>query len=276
MPAQDYPDWMISLGQTQEQYDIAGPVTLGVHPTLYFPADVNGFYQSPMSGYQSYEVTFTIAGSASSTTPFTQVNFAWFADPVGVTQLAEEIWSIGIPSGSGVTVYGSGPVKAAYLQICLINQDASFTQTLTNFVMVLNTRSYPAGYPDWHTVKTSSAIPGYTSPTAGNIFDGVLGYWTGSVPASGTVSLMGSLFNGAVQVGVSVSGTSPELQVQPEAYIAGYGIVNIDQFFVVGTNANSESWTTNWPRCPVIMKLTNNSATNSVTYGITAIAAPTT
>ena len=261
------------LGNPIQQYDTAGPVTIAAHPSVETVTDVNGKAQSPMSGYLSYDMSFALEGNASSAGPFCEVIFSWYADSAGANLLYEEVWVIPMSSGTASTVWGTGPVRGAYLQVVMISQDATYTATLTNFLLYGNSRPAPESTADWRMNLNGATVPGFTTPSAGRNFDGMIGYFSGTLAASDTVSLMCSLAFGQLFMGVECSGTSPALTVQPQAFLAGSGQVITGQSATY--DASPGSLYVNAIRSPTILALTNTNAADSVTYKIALVAVKT-
>ena len=230
---------------------------------------------TPMGGYLAYDVSIGQTCNASSGAPFITYRLDWFADNSTNYLMWQEYWTI--PSASNLELFswGTGPVRGAYLQVAVTNEDGTYSNEINSFVMYGNSRPAPEATSDWRsTVISSRNIPGYTVPTSGLSADGVLGAFSGSLSAGLSRNLIASGYFGQCLLGFTVAGTSPSLTVQPAAYLTGHGITDIDQYYVPGPTALGGSAPINLPRSPLILQLTNNNASNSVTYAISAVTVP--
>jgi len=229
-----------------------------------------------MAGYLSYDIAITVSPNASSAAPFLTVRLAWYAQSGGTILLYDEQWTVPASTASGgMLVCGTGPVRGAYLQITVTNEDGTYAQTLNTLYLYGNSRPAPEPEPDWRNTTITAAVPGYTVAAGGGNTDGIIGFFTATLAASGTATLLCGLYNGPALVAVIVAGTSPDLLVQPQWYLSGFGLRRLDQSYNIGTEALSESFTVNCPRSPLVLSLTNDNASDSVTYVITVVAAPT-
>jgi len=226
-----------------------------------------------MGNYLSYDLFTDPACNAASTAPFLTFDLWWYLDSGGNFLSYAERWTV--PTGTANEPYtlGTGPVRGAYLKVSVSNEDATYAQTIGKFKLYGNSRPAPEPVSDWQTVFNAATIPGFTHAAAGDTRDGLVGYWTGTLAASGTVKLIAGLKFGQLFLGVIASGTSPALLVQPQAYIHGNGLLDTGQSATY--NANPGSLYVNNPRSPAVLALTNTNASNSVTYTIALVAVKT-
>ena len=238
-------------------------------------ADDAGSDYASVSEYLSYDAWIQASCTSGSAAPFLTFFIYWYATAAASFPLWIEKWTCPFGTSLAPQVIATGPIRGAYMAIGVTNEDASNAFTINKLKVYGNSRPAPEPEPDWRNTLIASAVPGFTVPSAGANTDGVVGYFTGTLAASATASLLCGLYNGPLLISVTVSGTSPDLAVAPQCYISGTGLKSIYQVLNVGTEADSQSFTLNAPRSPVVLALTNDNASDSVTYTITAVAAPT-
>jgi hypothetical protein len=227
-----------------------------------------------MGGYLSYDVAITPKNTGSATTPFVTMTLSWYGDAAGSVLIYQEMWTVPAASSGAYYVIGSGPVRGAYLQVTVTNEDATHGQQLAAFALYGNSRPAPEPEPAWFTVPSGSpAVTGYTLTDSGHTTDGMLLHYHGNLTAGSSVNLLGALYFGQQGLDVSVSGTSPSLSVSPQAYVSGKGLVDIWASFVVGTEADTSQQLIYTPRSPLVLNLVNNNASNGVTFTIAVVAA---
>lgn len=272
MSVSDFPDWQDFGIQTVPLYSVTAQ-TVGIGATNVAIVNSNGNNVTPMSNYLSWDLSLSLICSALSPGPFIKLRFTWADDSALSFPTYREEWIIpAITAAAACQIIGNGPVRGAYLGITVDNYDTTFTMGFNNFKLIGTTRPAPVTAADIRSGSVAGTIPGYTIPTLGTGFDGLLGHWHSNVVAGGTAQLICGLFNGPVYISVSVSGTSPNLTVQIDGPVSNSGPSNIDQAYVIGTLASSESFITYAPRMPIVLELTNNNGTNGVTYTISANA----
>ena len=227
-----------------------------------------------MGSYLSYDVAVIPANVHSATVPFVTLTLSWYGDSAGDILLYREMWTVPTASSGSYYVIGSGPVRGGWLQVTVTNEDPTYAQQLTTFALYGNSRPAPEPEPAWFNIPSNTpAVTGYTLTDSGHTVDGMLLHYHGSLTASASVNLLGSLYYGQQAVDVSVSGTSPSLSVSPQAYISGKGAVDTWASYVVGTEADTSETLIYQPRSPLILVLTNNNASDSVTFTIAVVAA---
>lgn len=244
-------------------------VTAGASATLNNAASSASTY---VGGYLSYELRIALTVNALSLNPFMAFTLAWTDTPGGNVLYREE-WIIPGNSAGSLECVGTGPVRANYLTVSVTNEDASNSMTITQFVLYGNSRPAVNINPDLRNTINAAAPPTFVTSAAGRNWDGVIGWFSSTLAASGTRTLMAGLYNGPVIVAITVAGTGPSLSVAPQAWIPGQGLGQIGQSVVVGTSALSQQLQVNCPRSPLVLALTNNNGTNAVTYTISVIAA---
>jgi len=228
-----------------------------------------------MGSYLSYDVCIAAECNASSTVPFLVFDLIWYVSSSGDNVSYAERWIVpASSSGATLFIYGTGPVHGAYLQIQVSNHDPSYAATIEKILLYGNSRPSPEPRPDWRCEYAGNTVPGYTIPQQGANRDGVLGYWAGTLAADATATLLCGLYNGQVALSAGVSGTSPDLQVTPQGYLQGTSVVDVWQQYQVGTEADQFSTLLYVPRTPLILALSNQNASDSVTYNLQVVAAP--
>jgi len=262
---------------------LAGPAILyHLTSSLNVPASASGQVidnssgggTTDMSGYLSYDIHLQLTGSSPSSNPWLTFVLHWYDDLTHGIEVYNETWTCPVSNSGSSYIFGTGPVRGAALKLIVTNPDTVNAVTIAGCDLVFGSRPAPEQSSDWRNTTLNNPVSGYTLPTAGQNFDGIMAYFSGSLAESGTAALLAGMFNGPVLISVTVSGTSPSLRIQPQAFAAGYEVVDIAQYIVPGPSTDSQSYTINVPRAPLILALTNNNAADSVTYSITCVAAP--
>src|SRR5215469_2330082 len=193
---------------------------------FYFVLDLAGSVVMPVSNYLSYDLTFAVQGSGSSTVPFGFITLTWFADSGAGISLAQEKWIFPTPTVS-TFIRASGPVRGGYLEVTLNSLEPTFNQTYSNFDLHVNARPWPNPLSDWRMNLAVATVPGFAPPTAGTGFEAIVGYWSSTVAPSGSVTLIAGLYNGQLMITNTVSGTAPNCTIVSETYLPGVGIIPI-------------------------------------------------
>jgi len=225
-----------------------------------------------MGDYLSYDVQIQAKSESATTWPFMTIALNWYGDSAATILLYQETWVLPCWSTGSMVVIGSGPVRGGYLQVTATNEDPSDAQLISRLYLYGNSRPAPEPKSDWRSVGTEYGVPEYLSTSAGASTDDVLGVFTGSIPASSVTKLLCNLYNGFAFVTLEFSGTSPAFTYQPLIYITGTQALTQVGGPVSHTAAvtDQQNWAT--PRSPLIIHISNTSASNSLTYAVTAIA----
>lgn len=272
MTVSDFPDWQ-GFGIQNVPLYAASSQVIAANASATQVLNSNGNYVTPMTAYNSFDLSMYLACAVASTFPFMRIRFVWAYDVNLQFVSYSEYWVVPASSAPGtIQIIGNGPVRGAYLGIVVDNFDGTNSMTINTLNIIGTTRPCPVTSSDLRTISNPGTVPTVTLPQRGNGIDGVLGWWHGSLAASATINLMAALFNGPSYVAVTVTGTSPNLTVAPSAPMNPTGLAAIDQVYVIGTVADSESWLEYLPRMPLVLELTNNNATNSVTYTVSVMA----
>jgi len=262
------------LGNPVELYNTTSyTLAAGASATVIYNA--YGQTLAPMSDYLSYDISVSALCDASSADPFVTLRLDWFANDTTDYLLWREYWTLPAASNTAIFSWGSGPVRGAYLQVLLTNEDATYTQNIGQLVLYGNSRPAPEATPDWRSnVISGLTVPGYTVPNTGLAPMGAPGYFSGSLAKSASLSLIAGIYYGEVNLQVTVTGTSPDLAVTPSTFMTGHGVQQISGTFNVGTEADSQSAQYWSPSGPLIIALTNENASDSVSYVITLVSVP--
>jgi len=233
-----------------------------------------GSGMTAMSQYLSFDLHANQTCGYLNTVPFATYTLHWYADSAGDYELYRETWTTSLEdSGAGTNLVGSGPVRGAYLQVTVTNESGSYSFNINALYLYGNSRPAPEPVTDLFTYPTQLATPGFTVCTAGVGTDGLVGYWAGTLAASGTVNLLAGLKFGQLFMGVIASGTSPALTVQPQAFVTGAGLTDTGQSATY--DATPGSLYVNAIRSPTVLALTNTNGSDSVNYKIALVAVKT-
>ena len=262
------------LGAPAELYDTTSYI-LNAAGTNVVIDNASSAALTDMSGYLSYDISIGQQCNTSSTVPFITYRLDWFADSAGSYLMWQEYWTVPSASNESLFSWGTGPVRGHYLQVAVTNEDATYSQTISQLILLGNSRPAPEPTSDWRsTVITSRTVPGYTVPTAGLSADGMVGWWTGTLAASASRALVSSMYFGTVLLGWTVTGTSPDVNIQPQVFLTTHGVADIGELIPATGSTTSGTTELSISRSPVILALTNESATNSADYVLSAVAVP--
>jgi hypothetical protein len=253
-----------------------GPVTLGpgqsttLTPVSPSPAGLAS------SGYPAYEIAIGLTAGISSTSPFAVVYITWYdydqatqsQVPVDTLRVAVPMGASGNPNGPAIST-GRGPMRGAYMQIEIINQD-SVNATLA-YLQVTGTFRDIQKDNWWWDCGTSPAIPGYTLGynVANTLTVGMKNAL--SLAAGAQKSEIYSLAPGRVILYLSVGGLSTnqcEITITP----LPSSLWGNHEIFKVFLGA-SPTYLTEiaLPRAPILMTYANNS-TSQATVDMSMVA----
>ena len=256
------------LGNPVTQSSASMPSTIAASGTLTVVSNLN------LEGFLSWDLHMTAECNAASLNPFVTLNIQWLSASGG-TVMWDEIWTVAADETATNQTIGGGPVRAGFLTMVITNLDSVNSLTIETFVLQASSRPYADPDTNLITQNAGGVNPVYTKPSHGSNLDGVVGYWTGTLAANASAELIGGMNNGTENAIVSVSGTSPNLAVTISTIINGFAIP-CTPTFDVGTEADSQSIVFYQPRGALIVNLTNNNASDSVTYIVTVVEARTT
>lgn len=296
MSVTDFPDWM-SVAQQNAALQATGivtgtpggvnllavPVEVTASTPITVPAatvgqvvNLAGNAVTFVNNYLTYEIHARFSSVSASTVPFSTFLLTWYADAAASVPLYRERWTVATNAVSGGTsIFGTGPVRGAYMQLTVTNEDPTNAMTINGLQIVLNSRPFPNISPDWRTVNPQESIPSYLVPTIGNSDDGILGIVSAvSIPANTTDNFVFGLFNGSVSVTVEAPGAGTiNLAVTPTAFVSGSGgrsqVGNALSF----TSGGSQSEMLNLPRSNLILQCANALPSTAQTINIAVVAA---
>lgn len=228
-----------------------------------------------LSAALSYEVRGVIQSNAASLVPFCRLRFEWWADQAMQFLLYRDEWII--PCGDtnqGPTTYGSGPVRGGFLRVLVDNWDTVNAMTVNDFELYLSSRPCQFKQPDLRSANVNAHNPAYSVPGDGDNFDGLVGaIRNGALAAGQTVSWLFGLYNGAIDIQASVTGTTPNVSMTPQ-----YWSKHSNQLLPLGNvvtltgAALSQSARVVTPRWPLILTFAELSGANPANVFVTAVA----
>lgn len=301
----DYPDWMgvnqlvaagnsplaqeiaaaIATGNTSGTpggaFLLASPNNISAAGPITVPAGtsgqvvpLNGNNVTNVGGYLSYEVHARATCNGASTTPFFTYLITWYQDSAASIPLYRERWTCAQNSASGGTsLVGAGPVRGAYMQLTVTNEDAVNSQTINGYQVTFSSRPFPNLSPDWRTLNIQESIPGYNPPTAGQGDDGILGIFSDTIPVSTTAKFVCGLFNGEALVSYDLAGNVGNVTMTPQAYVSGSGIQVIGPPIALSASPLIGTVALNLPRSNLILQVQNASAAVTAPTNIAVLAA---
>jgi hypothetical protein len=302
----DYPDWLPPAQQMLEAYfgvtnqlaaliatgnpnGAPGGVPLLAQPEqIYFSNtviplaagvqgqvidDVNGQALHAMSAFLSYEIRVVPEGFNVAGTPFLTFFLSWYGDNTTNYKLYEECWTVPSAQFGNQAIVGTGPVRGAYLQVTVCNEDSVNAQGVSQFIIYGNSRPCPVAQSDWLTLIPTSPVSTYAVPAGGTGSDGCLGTFTHLQPVSSNTAFIFGLYNGLVEMTVEMAGTSTNFSITPLAFLHGIGLTEVDNAFAF-TGPFTVSTTLLAPRSPLILKLANADAAHTITFTGAIIAQP--
>jgi hypothetical protein len=284
----DYPDW-----QTPQAHADAIAITgvpLLANPTAEYaltnvnvPAgttgqallNIGGTTATDLSASLSYEVRMRATANAASLVPFLNVRFEWWADQALTLLLYRDEWKVTCgDTAAGPTLYGSGPVRGGFLRILIDNWDGANDILIDDFEIYMSSRPCPFKQPDLRTANDNAHNPTYQVPSEGTSFDGLIGQVHNRLLNTGaTQSFIFGLYNGAIDLQLSVTGTAPNVSFTPQYYSKDAGSLLQIAPAVTLTGANLTGFTrVVMPRWPLILTVTELSGANPARLFMTAVA----
>lgn len=216
---------LTSGGTIANEVAVAGAPLLHKHVSLTGQSNLSvtstvqtfGPFTMTQPGYQVFFSLFMAAQQNS----YLRIEFKWFDSSSGI-QIDDQTYFVvpGTDSSANLhTLVGSGPTSGNQLTVSLSLVGTAGTITVPNFLLFQNSRALLPAKHIWKTWAFANlSINGGPATFVGADPKGnLLGLWSVSVPAAGSLSFYPPLYTGAVTVYVLTASGTSDCQVNVNA-----------------------------------------------------------